>query len=44
MVYYPVQAFLEKPHLRVEEGKAMWEYAYLYEIEHWNEAVENYKR
>ena len=36
--------FLKKPHLRIEEGKAMWQYAYLYGVEHWNEAVEEYKR
>jgi len=31
--------FLRKPHLRIEEGKASWERALKYGIEHWNREV-----
>lgn len=35
--------FLRKPHLKIEEGKASWERALKYGIEHWNEAVTQVK-
>lgn len=35
--------FLLKPHLKIEEGKASWERALKYGIEHWNRRAENEK-
>ena len=32
-----------KPHLKVEEGKASWERAYMYAIVDWNDLVLSYK-
>lgn len=29
-----------RPHLKIEEGKSMWDRAYKYAIENWNEMVE----
>lgn len=33
--------FLQKPHLKIEEGKSTWERALNYGIEHWNRRVNN---
>jgi hypothetical protein len=35
--------FLRKPHLKIEEGKASWDRALKYGIEHWNRRAENGK-
>lgn len=31
--------FLRKPHLKVEEGKALWERALKYAVERWNKVT-----
>lgn len=36
--------FMWKPHLRIEEGKATWDRALKYGIEHWNRRVEEIER
>lgn len=35
--------FLRKPHLKIEEGKARWERALEYAVEHWNRKCEDAK-
>ena len=35
--------FLRKPHAKIEEGKATWERALAYGIEHWNRRVDHDK-
>ena len=40
-VLYNANHFLRKPHLKIEEGKARWDRALKYGIEHWNRRASN---